>query len=475
MRRGLMPTLLAVLVLAGVAPASAAPLDALVARHLSSAGGISGGYVLDTTTGRTLASINADVPRIPASVNKLFPTSTALLRFGPRATLATTVLGAGSLDDAGTWHGDLYLRGGGDPTFGTMTFARRAYGGGAAVGDLAKALRGAGIRRVTGGVYGDETWFDRLRGGPSTGYAFDIWIGGPLGSLMFNRGLAREDGSAVQLRPAKFAARQLALALRRKRVRVDLLRVGERQTPADAQELATVASPSIATLVRLTLAPSDNLLAEMLLKTLGARFGATGSTAAGGAVVRTTLGRFAVRPAIADGSGLSRSNRTTPRQVVLLLDRMRELPELRAGLAIAGRTGTLEDRMRHSSAQDRCQAKTGTLSNVSALAGYCRTPNGHLIAFAFLHNYVYTPLARIAQDRLAIALARLRPGGQPPPVEPPPAPPADPPASPEPPPTATTGGAAPASSASSPASSSTGTASRSAFSSLDPALSPATT
>jgi serine-type D-Ala-D-Ala carboxypeptidase/endopeptidase (penicillin-binding protein 4) len=194
------------------------------------------------------------------------------------------------------------------------------------------------------------------------------------------------------------------------------------------------------------LAPSDNFLAEMLLKGLGARFGRTGSTAAGTAVVRRTLAPLGVRPTLVDGSGLSRSDRTSPRQVALLLAGMRTTPGLRAGLAVAGRTGTLAERMRHSSAQDRCQAKTGTLRDVSALAGYCRTPNGHLLAFAFIENYVYTPTAKRIEDRLTILLARQRPADQELEPEPSSPPPSRVPSS---------GGASPASSASSPASSST--------------------
>ncbi len=71
-----------------------------------------------------------------------------------------------------------------------------------------------------------------------------------------------------------------------------------------------------------TNAPSDNFAAEMLLKGLGARFGGLGSTPAGAGVVRAALARLGVHPRIADGSGLSRANRTTPRQVVRLLERM---------------------------------------------------------------------------------------------------------------------------------------------------------
>ena len=416
--------LLALVLLASTGSAAAAPLDALVASGLARTGGGSGGYVLDTTTGRTLAAVRADTPRIPASVEKLYTTATALLRFGPDATLQTRVLGVGTLDDTGTWHGDLYLRGGGDPTFGSATFTRLAYGLGTTVSTLAARVRDAGILRVTGRIRGDESWLDGLRGGPASGYALDLDIGGPLGGLLFNRGLAREDGSALQAQPAKFAAQQLTLELRRTQVRVpQAAAIGV--APADAEEIASVDSPTMATLVRLTLVPSDNLFPEMLLKNVGARFGTAGSTTAGVSVVKRTIARYGVRPQIADGSGLSRVDRTSPRQVVTLLNALRANAFLRAALPVAGRSGTLADRMRRTSAQDRCQAKTGTLSNVSALAGYCTTLNGHLLAFAFVENSVYTPTAKAAEDRLTIALARSRPGGTPP-STPTPMPPANP-------------------------------------------------
>ena len=78
-------------------------------------------------------------------------------------------------------------------------------------------------------------------------------------------------------------------------------------------------------------------------------------------------------------------------------------------LAIAGRSGTLAYRMRGTSAQDRCRAKTGTLRDVSALAGYCATRGGGTVAFAFLMNYVSPYSARILQDRMTSALARYSP------------------------------------------------------------------
>ncbi|HEX4806282.1 MAG TPA: D-alanyl-D-alanine carboxypeptidase/D-alanyl-D-alanine-endopeptidase [Conexibacter sp.] len=416
--------LLAGVVLAAWSGAAAgAPLDGLVARGLARARGASAGYVLDTTTGRVLASVRADARLNPASVEKLYTTSTALLRFGPTGTLQTSVLGVGTLDAAGTWHGDLYLRGGGDPTFGSAAFDGRAYGVGTAVSALATAVRAAGIVSVAGHVYGDESWLDSLRGGPASGYGLDLDIGGPLSALLYDRGLAKEDGSALQRQPALFAAQQLTLALRAAHVSVPLGVTGVGTAPASATALVTLDSPPMATLVKLTLVPSDNLFAEELVKDIGARFGSAGSTAAGAWVVRRTLLRFRIHPQVADGSGLSRADRTSPHQVVVLLNALRANAALRDGLPVAGRTGTLAYRMRGTSAQDRCQAKTGTLSNVSALAGYCTAANGHLLAFAFIENGVSTPTAKAAEDKLAIALARSRPAGSAPPSTPAPAPP----------------------------------------------------
>ena len=181
---------------AGSASAAAAPLDALVARGLARAGGVSGGYVLDTTTGRTLAAVRADARRIPASVNKLYTTSTALLRFGPERRLQTRVLGVGALDDAGTWHGDLYLRGGGDPTFGSGAFDRLAYGLGSDVSALAARVRAAGIVRVAGRVHGDESWLDPLRGGPRAATRSTSTSAARSAALLYDRGLAREPTAA---------------------------------------------------------------------------------------------------------------------------------------------------------------------------------------------------------------------------------------------------------------------------------------
>ena len=107
-----------------------------------------------------------------------------------------------------------------------------------------------------------------------------------------------------------------------------------------------------------------------------------------------------------------RSDRTTPRQVVTLLDHMSTDaagPAFATSLAVAGRNGTLFDRMRRTAARDRCQGKTGTLHDVSALAGYCQTTAGARVAFAILMNGVNVSAAHALQDRMAGALARYSP------------------------------------------------------------------
>ena len=94
---------------------------------------------MDLNTGQTLLSASAHVPRLPASVQKLYTTSTVLVKFGVRGRLSTSVLGVGAMQ-AGTFTGTLYLRGGGDPTFGSAGFDRASYGTGANVQRLVEQL-----------------------------------------------------------------------------------------------------------------------------------------------------------------------------------------------------------------------------------------------------------------------------------------------------------------------------------------------
>jgi D-alanyl-D-alanine carboxypeptidase/D-alanyl-D-alanine-endopeptidase (penicillin-binding protein 4) len=184
---------------------------------------------------------------------------------------------------------------------------------------------------------------------------------------------------------------------------------GSGVTDPAATPLLSWISPDMGTIVARTLIPSDNYLAEELLKALGAQFGLAGSTGSGATVVRATVEGYGVRPRVVDGSGLSTRDRTSPREVVKLLkaiDRSDLSDVFENALPLAGRTGTLADRMRSTPANGRCRAKTGTLTGVSALAGICESVDGRRVAFALLMNRSSVYWAHVRQDRIAAILAR---------------------------------------------------------------------
>jgi D-alanyl-D-alanine carboxypeptidase/D-alanyl-D-alanine-endopeptidase (penicillin-binding protein 4) len=383
-------------------------LNGALNHGMRQAGNFSGADVVDLSTGRTLFSHNASTERLPASVEKLYTTTTALQRFGPTATLTTSLLGQGRQHGA-TFTGTLYLRGGGDPTFGSSAFDTASYGTGATMEQLVSdLLSSTGIRAFQGNVVADETMFDSDRGTPATGNQPSTDVEGELSALAYNRGWSNSSGTSFYPHPAVQAGQQLLSALKAAGVQVTRrARVTAGSTPATASTLAIVHSPSIATLVGLTNTPSDNFLAETLVKDLGARFGTGGTTAAGAAVVRAQMAEsFGIHPRLDDGSGLSRADLTTPIQVVTLLTQMANDAQFTGSLAVAGRTGTLQNEMRGTYAQGRCRGKTGTLDDVSNIVGYCHARNGHTLAFALMMNGIVPDYAHPIQDRMQVAVAK---------------------------------------------------------------------
>ena len=370
---------------------SAATLRSKLASAVRAAGSSSGAYVSDLTANRVLYSSRATVGRIPASNEKLYTTAAALSRFGSRGRLYTDILTSGAVDPDGLLSGNIYLRGGGDPTLSTSDINR-----------LAALIKEAGITRIDGGIVADESFLDSRRGGPASGFYFDGNMGGSLSALAVNRGLSRVSS------PATASASLLGSRLKKLKVlRGERTRLGK--TPKSADRIARVSSPPISQLIELINVPSDNFIAEMLIKDLGARFGSSGSTAAGAKVVRSYLRTVGIAPDVSDGSGLSRGNATSPRQLVTLLaaiHRSSDKSVFEGSLAVAGRSGTLAARMNGTAAEGRCRGKTGTLNNVSALSGLCRAGNGHTIAFSLLMNSFFPADSHKLQDRAAVAIAR---------------------------------------------------------------------
>ncbi len=386
-----------------------AGLQADLGHQLGLAGPADGAYVYDITAKESLFSERATSLRPPASVEKLYTATTALARMGPSARLGTTVYGVGSLPaPGGVWEGNIYLRGGGDPTFGSSSFIRAHYGGiGASVSTLANQLvHTDGIHRITGSVLGDESWLDSLRGEPSSDYAPDPFLEGTLSGLAFNRGTSGSERGPHA--PGAYAAHELFATLRSDGVSI-AGQSGAGRTPAGATQLAQVSSPTVTQLLGLTLPPSDNFFAETLVKDLGALYGGAGTTSAGASVVRQTIASLlAIHPQVVDGSGLSASDLTSPYQVTDLLVELASTsigPVLRGDLAIAGHTGTLATRMRDTGASGRCQGKTGTLTGASNLVGYCTAADGHTLAFAIFTDGIPTETAHVFQDHMTITIA----------------------------------------------------------------------
>jgi serine-type D-Ala-D-Ala carboxypeptidase/endopeptidase (penicillin-binding protein 4) len=401
-RRGLLIVGLA-LVLACVAPVFAGagttsllPLPTRLANALAVPGNSSddaAAVAVDLVTGRTLFARHADLPLAPASNEKLTVSYTALRELGPTYRFRTELFGRGYQDGA-VWYGDVFLKGFGDPTLTSLQLER-----------LATQISLLGITRITGRVFGDESWFDSSRTAPGWKPSYLINECRPLSALVVDRGFYDRH---VALQPALAAAGAFRLLLREHGVQSGAAALG--RAPDGALALAQVESDPLPTVLAEMDRDSDNFAAEMLLKTLGAEVGTGGTTAAGAAIVIRDLASAGVPLLgirIVDGSGLSVDDRLTARALAALLVAVWNDVDLRdpfwASLPVAGINGTLEDRLRMPPARGAVRAKTGTTDRASALSGYVRDRYG----FAVLQNGspVSTWSARKAQDRFATALA----------------------------------------------------------------------
>ncbi len=348
---------------------------------------------VDLRTGLVVYSHNPGLALIPASNQKLPVAYAALAQFGPGYRFHTEVVGTGALV-GDVWHGNLWLRGYGDPTLEPEDLAA-----------LSADVASSGIRRVDGAVIADESWFDTVRVGPGWKPSFYILESPPLSALVVDRGLYRGRTSD---NPALAAASLFRQALEQAGVTVaQRTRVGT--LAKTGLPLARDVSEPLARIVGFMGRESDNYTAEMLVKQLGAVYAGRGSTAAGVRVMRDALAAAGIPLAgvrLADGSGLSRLDRLTTNAVVALLEaglagELRD-PFLQS-LAVAGVDGTLQNRLVSLPARGHVIAKTGTTNIACALSGFVR----NRYAFSILQNGrpISTYWARVAQDRFATALA----------------------------------------------------------------------
>jgi D-alanyl-D-alanine carboxypeptidase/D-alanyl-D-alanine-endopeptidase (penicillin-binding protein 4) len=366
--------------------------------------------------GREVYGHNPANPVTGASTQKLLTATGLLLALGPDATFETSAVAAGP-PAAGVVAGDLFLVGGGDAGLGTPDWPPSSPGTRPRVvhdiDGLASAIAAAGVTQVQGSVVGDGTRYDDQRYEASLpARLVEQDQVGPIGGLMVNDGFGgfsseRSLASTVPAAdPAADAARVLTERLAAHGVAVaGLPRSG--QAPAGSTKVATMTSPPLSQVVADMLTTSDNETAEAAIKEIGHQVSGQGSWPAGAAALTQLLSDNGVPTDglhIVDGTGLSIQDQLTCRSLVDVLSREETGPVVRAGLPVAGQTGTLADRFLGTPAAGRLRAKTGTLRNVTALAGEVDPLPGGAVTFAYVAN-VPDPgevtFEEVGMDRLA--------------------------------------------------------------------------
>lgn len=373
-------------------------------------------------SGRAVYARDADTTLVPASVEKLLTATVALEVLGPDHRFRTTVAAAAVPVD-GVVDGDLWLVGGGDAILSTATYAARFRNQPqitTSAEELADAVVAAGIRHVTGSIRGDESRYDTDRYPDAWPQRFiDQDLSGPLSALTLNDDWASFppafDVASPPLTPPDDPVAQAATAL------TELLRArgvvidgdaASGPAPAGAVELAGVDSAPLTEVLVQMLRESDNQTAELLLKELAVASGRPGTTVDGAAVVAAVLHDLGLPIdglVVSDGSGLSGDNRQSCTTIQAVLERAGPDSAIADALALAGVNGTLAQRFLDSPVTGRLLAKTGTLNQVTALAGYLDTQPGARLTFTYIVNLlepdrVDEPDLAI-QDALAAALA----------------------------------------------------------------------
>lgn len=387
--------------------------------------------VLDVATGQSLYDHDAALPTTPASTTKLVTAVTVLAARGPAYRIPTRVVAGGA-------PGEVVLIGGGDPT--VAVGATGYYPGAARLDKLAGQ-----VKRALGGVAPTKVIIDTsLFSGPVYGPGWDADIptggyGGAITALMTDGARvdpkAKEGGAERVPEPDLTAGRAFAAQLGLPATAVvrgsapagsgSAAPPGTGQASGAGQapgaELGRVESPPMVRLVDFMLSESDNIVAESLARQVAlARNQPASFTGAAAAVDAqlADLGLDADQSSLADGSGLSRTNRVSPALLAHVLalatsGQHAELTSLVTGLPVAGWSGTLIDRFGAKAGTAGgagvVRAKTGTLTGVHAIAGVLTTADGRLLSFALMADAVPSSVspeqAQSKLDKIAVTLA----------------------------------------------------------------------
>tara|TARA_R110002096_G_scaffold44526_12_gene120415 strand:+ start:43080 stop:44621 length:1542 start_codon:yes stop_codon:yes gene_type:complete len=434
--------------------------------------------VVDGNTGKLLFERNAQDGFVAASNAKLVTTAAALALLGPEFTFRTELLGEG-VKPQGNVPGNLYIRGRGNSLFDDADMARlvrrlRALGVTRIDGQIVvdnsyfdthnlpphfdeQPTEQAAFRApIAATSYNFNSFALYVRPSLSGSGATRIEVRPPNDyvkvintsqTVRTGRSLLRMDTTEEPTRlrialsgqlhngvvrrrfrkrvpdPVKFVGSGLARALTDAGIAVRKKAITAGAAPSDAQVLATHESPPLATAVRGMGKYSNNFIAELLLKVIGAEVNAAGAPATwqhGTSAVQEFLKTVGIAPGTyryENGSGLFDSNQFSPLQLTTLLAFAHRHPrwgsEFFSSLSIAGIDGTLSRRMDASDAEGLVRAKTGTLAQASALSGLAAIDGRRPVFFSILVNDFDESnigIARALQDEIAQELIRALSG-----------------------------------------------------------------
>ena len=320
----------------------------------------------------------------PASTMKVITAITALDRLGGAHQFSTDLCYKGTIEN-NTLTGTIYCVGGFDPRFNSDDM--RAF---------AESIHKMGVDTIRGKIIADKSMkYDKTYG---EGWCWDD-DNPTLSPLLISR---------KDIFLSRFVKRLNDMGI------VVEAELDEGIKPGDAFCICHRFHTMDQVLLRM-LKESDNLYAEAMFYQLAASSGARPATAKQArAIVMNLVRKLGLNPnsyRFADGSGLSLYNYVTAELEVAMLRYAYEnsniMLHLKPALPIAGTDGTIKSRMRGPFTNDNVRAKTGTLTGVSSLAGFCTAANGHQLAFSIINNGLrHTNNAHAFQDKVCTELCR---------------------------------------------------------------------
>lgn len=410
--------------------------------------------VYDLTADSVFYGYNEHKSMRPASTQKLITAISALHYLGATHTYNTCAYYTGAIQDS-VLRGDIHIVGDFDPIFDEND-----------LNDMADVFTELGIKRIEGRILGDVSMKDSTIWGEGW-----CWDDAPsdnepyLTPLLLNRGCVKVNASVREastepqtsyvslnpLGPGKFKVTRnwisngniitttgrgtrnisvfkpelyflCTLCDRLTERGITITGAGDNTPPYDIAILPESGTKvvyrktrNLSQLLNEMLKESDNLYAEsMFYKMANAKAGRWATANDAREIIRNIIAQadsVAGSTQIADGSGVSLYNYTTPRTLVALLKLAHKdnniFSHLFPSLPIAGMDGTLTSRMKEGNTYGNVHAKTGTLYGVSSLAGYVTATNGHLLAFSIISNgCIIRSIAKDLENKLCQELAR---------------------------------------------------------------------